>query len=411
MQKILFEDSYRNQLLPLTYTRAVFELRAGIFTIKERWEAFLAEKVFTKAYGYLESLFTELPRSHENLLWINGRYIPDEEFLKEIEALAPDTYLIDPDGQLLAACFSPLKLPADFSDLFDQAIMEEMKLKEIKSSASYFSIQRIPDMFLHNERLIGMDVELLRKNRKSQKIQDPHTRIYGEDNLFVEEGVKVKAAILNAEDGPIYLGKGANIQEGAIIRRSHAICEYAQISMGAKLRGDSTVGPYSKVGGEMGNSVIMGYSSKAHEGYLGNSVLGYWCNLGADTNCSNLKNNYANVRIWNYQTERFADTGLQFCGLIMGDHSKTAINTMFNTGTVVGVFANIFGSGFPRNFIPSFSWGGAHGFSTYQTRKAFEVAEKVMQRRKHEFGEVDKAILSEIFQLSAPYRRWEMEKV
>ncbi|MEM6805136.1 MAG: GlmU family protein [Bacteroidota bacterium] len=411
MQKILFEDTYRNQLLPLTYTRPVFELRAGVFTIKERWEAFLGEKVFTHAHTYLAELFSDLPQSEAPQVWINGRYMPDEEFLREIEALSPDTYLATPEGHPLAACFSPVRLAADFSGLFDQAIMEDMGLKEVKSSASYFSLARIPDMFLHNERLIGIDVELIRKSRKSQKIKDRYTRIYGEDNLFIEEGVQVKAAILNAEDGPIYLGKGANIQEGAIIRRSHAICEYAQISMGAKLRGDSTVGPYSKVGGEMGNSVIMGYSSKAHEGYLGNSVLGYWCNLGADTNCSNLKNNYANVRIWDYQSERFADTGLQFCGLIMGDHSKTAINTMFNTGTVVGVFANIFGSGFPRNFIPSFSWGGAHGFSTYQTRKAFEVAEKVMKRRNHEFAELDRAILSEIFQLSAPYRRWEMEKV
>ena len=411
MEKILFEDSSHFNLLPLTFTRPLFELRAGIFTCKERWTHIYGEEMYTYAYDYLGAAFNKFPTHNEPCTWINGKFVPDEDLLKEIETLGPSSYISNEKEEVLAAQFPISLLPAEFDGMISKELLEGLGLNEISSTNDSLAIRQAPDMFLNNEKLIAYDFHLITRTRTSQKITDPYTRIYGADNIFVEEGVSVKAAILNAEDGPMYLGKGANLQEGCIIRRSHAICDYAQISVGAKLRGDTTVGPYSKAGGEIGNSVIMGYSSKAHEGYLGNSVMGFWCNIGADTNSSNLKNNYANVRIWNYQSERFADTGLQFCGLIMGDHSKTAINTMFNTGTVVGVFANIFGSGFPRNFIPSFSWGGAHGFSTYQTRKAFEVAEKVMARRKMNFSEVEKDILRKVFELSAPYRRWEMEKV
>ncbi|MGB1902109.1 MAG: glucose-1-phosphate thymidylyltransferase, partial [Flavobacteriaceae bacterium] len=201
------------------------------------------------------------------------------------------------------------------------------------------------------------------------------------------------------------IGKDSEIMEGSLVRGPFALCENSVLKMDSKIYGPTTIGPHSKVGGEVNNSVLFGYSNKAHDGFLGNSVIGEWCNLGADTNTSNLKNNYAEVRLWNYDTENFAKTGLQFCGLMMGDHSKCAINTMFNTGTVVGVSANVFGSGFPRNFIPSFSWGGHSGFSTYLTSKAFEVAKVVMQRRGEEFTEHDTAILTEVFELSEAYRR------
>ena len=217
----------------------------------------------------------------------------------------------------------------------------------------------------------------------------------------------MRAAIINAEDGPIYIGQGVQIQENAVIHGAHAIGDFSTISMGAKLRGDSTIGPHCKIGGEVGNSIIHGFSNKGHDGYLGNSVLGAWCNLGADTNTSNLKNNYAEVKVWNYQSERFARTGTQFCGLIMGDHSKSGINTMFNTGTVVGVSANIFGGGYIRNFVPSFSWGGPSGMSTFALNKAFEVAEAVMKRRNITFDAQEKAILTEVFNLSQKYRTWD----
>ncbi|MGB1307109.1 MAG: glucose-1-phosphate thymidylyltransferase, partial [Flavobacteriales bacterium] len=216
---------------------------------------------------------------------------------------------------------------------------------------------------------------------------------------------KVEHAILNASTGPIYVGKDAEIMEGSIVRGPLAMCENSVLKMGAKIYGATTLGPYCKVGGEVNNSVLLGYSNKGHDGFLGNSVLGEWCNLGADTNNSNLKNNYAEVKLWSYQSERFVNTGLQFCGLIMGDHSKCGINTMFNTGTVVGVSANVFGAGFPRNFVSSFSWGGSAGYMTYRLNKVFEVAEKVMQRRAIEFNQVEKDILTEVFELTKSYRK------
>ena len=231
--------------------------------------------------------------------------------------------------------------------------------------------------------------------------------MYGKENLFIEEGATIRAAILIAENGPIYIGKNAQVHEGAIIKGSFALCEGSHVNIGAKIKGDTTIGPFSKVGGEIGNSVIFGNSNKGHDGYLGNSVIGEWCNLGADTNTSNLKNNYADVKVWNYPKGGFKSTGQMFCGLTMGDHSKCGINTMFNTGTVVGVGANIFGAGFPRNFVPSFSWGGAAGFTTFQLKKVYEVAEKVMQRRHTKFDTTEKDILDKIFELTAQYRVWE----
>ncbi|HRG10464.1 MAG TPA: glucose-1-phosphate thymidylyltransferase, partial [Cyclobacteriaceae bacterium] len=241
----------------------------------------------------------------------------------------------------------------------------------------------------------------------SASINDEHTRVYNPSQIFLEEGAKVRAAVLNAENGPIYLGKNSFVQEGALIRGPFALCEESHVNMGAKVRGDTTVGPYSKIGGEVSNSVIFGYSNKGHDGFLGNSVLGEWCNIGADTNTSNLKNNYENIKLWSYTKGGFKDTGLMFCGLMFGDHSKCGINTMFNSGTVVGVSTSIFGDGYPRNFIPSFAWGGAAGFTTYQLNKALDTAAKAMERRNIALSEVDKAILKKVFEDSAPYRVWE----
>jgi UDP-N-acetylglucosamine diphosphorylase/glucosamine-1-phosphate N-acetyltransferase len=260
------------------------------------------------------------------------------------------------------------------------------------------------DIFSNNEKAIASDFELITKGRTSANLSN--TNRYIGNNIFIEEGAKVEFSILNATTGPIYIGKDAEIMEGAIVRGPLALCEHAALKMGAKIYGATTIGPHSKMGGEISNSVIFGYSNKAHDGFLGNSVLGEWCNLGADTNNSNLKNNYALVKVWNYPQERFINTNLQFCGLIMGDHSKSGINTMFNTGTVVGVSANIFGDGFPRNFIPSFSWGGAQGFTVFTINKAFEVASQVMKRRNIDFSDDDKAILTHIFEVTEKYRRF-----
>ena len=260
------------------------------------------------------------------------------------------------------------------------------------------------DIFSKNEQAIAQDFALVTADRESQPIPESN-RVIAPENVFIEEGAKLEFTILNASAGPIYIGKDAEIMEGSIIRGPFVLCNNATVKMGAKIYGGTTVGPHSKIGGEVNNSVIFGYSNKGHDGFIGNTVLGEWCNLGADTNTSNLKNNYAPVRLWSYETEGFAKTGLQFCGLMMGDHSKCGINTMFNTGTVVGVNANIFGGGFPRNFIPSYSWGGSAGFTTYLTKKAFDVAQVVMDRRKVEFTEQDKKILEHVFETTKDWRK------
>ena len=266
------------------------------------------------------------------------------------------------------------------------------------------TIEHTWDIFSKNGDAIVEDFNLITKDRQSQPIPATVNTINPE-HIFIEKGATVNFATLNASSGPIYIGRDAEVMEGSMVRGPLALCNNATLKLGTRVYGPTTVGPYSKIGGEVNNSVIFAHSNKGHDGFLGNSVIGEWCNLGADTNNSNLKNNYAEVRLWDYQTEGFAKTGLQFCGLMMGDHSKCGINTMFNTGTVVGVSANIFGSGFPRNFVPSFSWGGHKGFVTYKTNKAFEVAEVVMARRKEEFTEKDKAMLEHVFEETKQYRR------
>jgi UDP-N-acetylglucosamine diphosphorylase/glucosamine-1-phosphate N-acetyltransferase len=256
-----------------------------------------------------------------------------------------------------------------------------------------------------NDKAIQQDFDLLTEARTSQPIP-AGVQAVNPENIFIEEGAKLTFATLNAADGPIYIGENAEIMEGVVVRGALAMCENSVLKLGAKVYGATTIGPFCKVGGEVNNSVLFGYSSKGHDGFLGNSVIGEWCNLGADTNNSNLKNNYAPVKLWDYNTGRFAKTGLQFCGLMMGDHSKCGINTMFNTGTVIGVSVNIFGSGFPRNFVPSFSWGGASGFTEYKTNKVFEVAKVVMQRRGITFDVKDQAILEHVFAATSSYRNY-----
>ncbi|MEZ4824704.1 MAG: putative sugar nucleotidyl transferase [Bacteroidia bacterium] len=408
MTYILFEDATHFDLLPFTFTRPVFELRKGIFTQTERWNRTTGKSCLRIAYDYLEIRYNDpLPVTQE-ALWINGKFLPQSELRRLVNEAAPDTYYLNEHNEVLVARFSPSRLPVYHNGIIDANLLESLGLKRQFIRLSPPAIRNLPDIFRENDQWIAFDFELITRTETSATIDDPHTRIYGADNLFVSTGVKVKAAIINAEDGPVFLGKNVEINEGSIIRRSHAICDYAHVNMGAKLRGDTTIGPHSKVGGEIANSVIMGYSNKGHEGYLGNAVLGYWCNLGADTNASNLKNNYGNIKLWHYPTESFRDSGLQFCGLMMGDHSKCSINTMFNTGTVAGVFANIFGSGFHRSYIPDFSWGGGDELTTYRLEKAFEVAETVMLRKGIPFDREEQHILSRIFEITEKYRSREI---
>ncbi|MEQ6168225.1 GlmU family protein [Ekhidna sp. MALMAid0563] len=383
------EESWK-QMLPLSYTRPVADVRVGILKLHEKWSSNLsAEKVFFRSEDYLSPLF-ETPT--QKTLTVLGNVLPTPALIDQIKNLKEDQVLVH-DGQVIAGYF-------DAKEPFEQGQRKVISTKDTKQVIHPWDIFRL------NGEEIKNDYELITKGRSSQSLNDPHTKTYG-DQIFIAEGAKVRAAVLNAESGPIYIGKHAEVQEGALIRGPFALCDHSTINMGAKIKGDSTIGPHCKVGGEVSNSVILGYSNKGHEGFLGNSVIGEWCNLGADTNNSNLKNNYANVKMWDFASGRFKDTGLQFCGLIMGDHSKCGINTMFNTGTTVGVSANIFGDGFPRTIIPSFAWGGASGFTTYQTRKAFETAELVMKRRNKALTEADKAMLSHIFEITAENRVWE----
>lgn len=393
MNYILFDDKSWDNLLPLTFTRPVCEIRAGILTIKEKWENLLDVKLSYLTKGYLQVKYP-LNIESENVL-INGSLIPNSVLIKDIMNLGINEALIKND-KLLAVKIEKKEVAS-----FDYKITDSYSKKDFAGDIS--DIIWPWDIFRFNEENIKYDFELLSKGRKSAAISDTNN-IIGQENIFIEEGAKIEFATLNASTGPIYIGKDTEIMENSVIRGPFALCEHSVVKMAAKIYGPTTVGPHSKVGGEINNSVIFGYSNKAHDGFLGNSVIGEWCNLGADTNNSNLKNNYAEVRLWNYESQRFIKTGLQFCGLIMGDHSKCAINTMFNTGTVVGVNANIFGEGFPRNFIPSFSWGGAHGFTVYGIDKAFEVAEIVMDRRGIKLDQTEKNILKEIFERTSKYR-------
>ncbi len=390
MNYILFDGPSRNNLLPFTFTRPVADIRIGILTIREKWETYLGFTTTTLTEDYLSEKYP-MVEMDENVM-INSSYLPNNELAEMVKNLEENQ-----------AIFKDEDVIAFYTKDTQDAINFET-YEAIEYIDEVLKIEHTWDIFSKNGDAIIEDFELITKNRKSKPIPTSNNSI-DQELIFIEEGAKLEFVTLNASTGPIYIGKDAEIMEGSIIRGPFALCDHATVKLGAKIYGPTTVGPHSKVGGEVNNSVIFGYSNKGHDGFLGNSVLGEWCNLGADTNNSNLKNNYAEVRLWDYNTEGFSKTGLQFCGLMMGDHSKCGINTMFNTGTVVGVSANIFGSGFPRNFVPSFSWGGHSGFTTYLTKKAFEVAEVVMSRRGITLTEVDKAILEQVFEDTKKYRR------
>ncbi|MEL7532098.1 MAG: putative sugar nucleotidyl transferase [Bacteroidota bacterium] len=407
MAVVLFEDHGHLDLRPFTYTRPSFDLRCGIFTALERWRLLLPEhSISGLGVGILQVRYP-LPQGDKKHIWINGRLLANQSLAADITQIAADSFWLNEDGSLLGAHFSPSLLPADFDGVFSKERLLEWGLREESQNWNGPQLRFPEDIFRQNGDMIIHDFQYLPRLHPHQAIQDRHTRIYGADNIFAHPDVKVRAAVLNAENGPIYLGPNSEVQEGAVVRGSHAFMANSRINMGAKMRGDTTVGPQSKIGGEVTNSMIMGCSNKGHEGYLGNSVLGYWCNLGADTNTSNLKNNYSNVKVWHHNSRRFRDTGMQFCGLMMGDHSKCGINTMFNTGTMVGVSANIFGSGYPRTYIPSFSWGGAFGYTTYRLKKALDTAALVMPRKGGQLDEAEQQILAEIYEQSAPERTWE----
>ena len=375
MHIILFEDEKHQEFLPITYTRPVGELRIGILPIAEKWSRYLSASISHQTRPYLHALYP--PKDNPDALFINARLLPDPEFIQALRNIEDDQALMK-DNVLLAR--------------------KGKGTTTTPYSGSVLLLESITDLFTHNGEAFNRDFQLLTLHRKSAPLHESNKLIGEVHNLFIEEGAKVYASTLNTTDGPIYIDKDSEIMENSAIRGPFYLGEHSQIKMGTKIYGPTTIGPYCKIGGEVTNCIVHGYSNKGHDGFIGNSILGEWCNLGADTNSSNLKNNYSTVRIWNYGQRQYADTGLTFCGLIMGDHSKCGINTMFNTGTVVGVSANIFGGDFPPKYIPSFSWGGSAGSTEYDLQKAIQTAERVVARRNLTLSEGHKQILASIFE-------------
>lgn len=391
MQIVLFDDSLASKLLPFTFTRPVCELRCGITTIREKWEHYFPSATF-KFITSREVLQLKWasPVSDIDTIFINGALFPNEALVEEIKNLSSGCGLRSADGRILA--FRHFNFHAS-----------DLKL-ETFSPCRMISLPE--DLFLQLGDAIQEDFQRLTAGRTS--LGDlQHVTIIGAHPVFLESGASIKASIINTTSGPVYLAADAEIMEGCLVRGPFALGEHSALKMGAKVYGPTVLGPHCKAGGELNNSLMMGYSNKAHDGFLGNSVIGEWCNLGADTNNSNLKNNYDIVKLWDHDAGRFRSTGLQFCGLMMADHAKAGINTMFNTGTVVGVGANIFGAGFPRNFLPSFAWGGAQGFETFRFSKFIDTANRVLARRGISLSEADVAILESVYAETSNQRTWE----
>lgn len=397
---IFFDSTEWTDLLPLTFTRPVAKLRIGILTIEEKWKQLLSCDCGFYTQKYLSEKYkTQLTNDN---LFINGSVLPNELLIEKIKDLDINSAIVF-ESQLIA--FRTSEKDLDFIDsLIEGEISSNFKIINI---SQVNKIQNLWDIYQKTTSEIQSDFEFLTKRKPSQNLSLTNTKIGSIENIFIAEGAKVEASILNCSTGPIYIDEDAEIMEGSMIRGPFYLGKHSGIKMGSKIYGATSIGHYCKVGGEVNNSVFLDYSNKAHDGFIGNAVIGEWCNIGADTNNSNLKNNYAKVKLWSYRSHSFENTDQQFCGLFMGDHSKAGINTMFNTGTVVGVSANIFGPGFPRNFIPSFSWGGNHGFTTFSLNKAFETAEIMMARRGLKFEETDKKILEKIFIDSKKMRSWE----
>ena len=390
MNYYLIDQNEWHQLLPLTYTKSIADLRVGILTIREKWEKMLNAKVGILTEDYLQTKYS-IENSSTDVVLINSSVLPNEDLIKRIHDLKKDESL-----------FSQAKFIASHTTSISKKIEHKVKSEY---NSTFLQLNFPWDIFRINAEAIEADFDLITKGRNSAHLSASNTVLpYNKDRIFLEEGAKVEATVLNASNGSIYIGKNAEIMEGCLIRGGFSLGESAQLKMGAKIYGATTIGPGCRVGGEVNNSVLMENSNKAHDGFLGNSVVGEWCNLGADTNNSNLKNNYGEVKVFSEHKGELINTGLQFCGLIIGDHSKSGINTMFNTGTIVGVNANIFGGDFPSKHVPSFSWGGKSGLETFDLEKSFEVSERVMSRRNKTFSENDKSIMRHIFQITEKYR-------
>lgn len=394
---ILFDDHTWQHFLPLTYTRPLAHLRLGITRLVEKWQYYFPNHtVSTLTMPHLQPLFPMLQHAQDNI-WVNAALLPSPAVVAQITALKPNQALTS--GNALVACRTA-HLPETIAHNIGNTISLPPECTDFPLNQSATLLRRRWDLFRLNDQAIHRDFEYLTRNRTSQPIS-PTNRTTAPENIFIEEGATVEHSILNAATGVIYIAEHAEVMEGCMLRGALAVGAHTVVKMGAKIYGATTLGDYSKVGGEISNSIFQGYSNKAHDGFLGNSLIGQWCNLGADTNNSNLKNNYGEVSVWSYPAADYEPTGLQFCGLTMGDHSKCSINTMFNTGTVVGVSANIFGNGFPPKLVPSFSWGGSHELSTFNFEKAMQMIARVYERRQQLLLPTEIAMLRQVETLAA----------
>ncbi len=396
------EPQQIENLYPLTLTRPAADLRCGMLTVAEKWMHDLGVPAnntgfITREYlQHPDGRFNNIHETHQNTiaLQINGSAIPNPGVIEKVKQLQPGQ-LLSKEGKHIAACISQ---PSQQNHLWAP---EQYQIIECECHIDW--IDRPYHIFALNGKEIVQDFARITAGRASAPLSDSN-RTIGDFPIFLEEGAKVECCTLNSKEGPIYIGKNAEIMEGSLVRGPLALCEGAVLKMGSKVYSGTTLGPYSVAGGEISNVVFWGYSNKGHDGFLGNAVLGEWCNIGADTNASNLKNTYDEVKVWNYASGRFERSGQQFCGLIMGDHSKCGINTMFNTGTVVGVACNLFGAGFPRQFVPDFSWGGAQGFVTHKLDAVHKTANLVMPRRKRAYGDFEKSVMEAVFAITEPLR-------
>lgn len=378
-----------HNLLPLTYTRSIADIRLGIFKIIEKWQRRTESMVQIETQDYLQKLYPST--TVKNPTYINSAVLPNAPLVSEISQLNHGESLYNRETWIASCGIKP-----------DQSGVK----KQLADTVLLSVINHPEDIFLHAGEQIKADLELIKKEKQSIGLSPTNT-VVGDNEVFISAGARVECSIINTTDGPVYIGSGAEVMEGCMIRAPFTLGDHSVLKMGARIYPNTSIGPHCKIGGEVKNSVILGYSNKAHDGYMGNSVIGEWCNWGADTNNSNMKNNYKKVKLWDYTIEKQRNTDEQFVGLIMGDHSKTGINTMFNTGTVLGVSSNVYGSGFPDKFIPSFSWGGATGIVTYQFDKAIETAVAMEDRRGIILSDEETEVLRQVYKDSSKYRGWE----
>lgn len=395
MNYIFYDTELWEELLPLTFTRPVAEIRIGILKISEKWQKYLNAPISYATKEHLQKKFPIMISSDNTI--INSALIPNTQTLQLIQSLKLGQILYYKDN------FIAGRLNENDTALF---IKNNLQFQRISTVFQPLLLNHFCKIFSFNDKEINNDYRIITAQKISYRLSPSNKLIGPSDMLFIEEGAKIEASIFNTTSGPIYIGKNAEIMEGCLIRGPFALCEHSTLKMGAKIYGATTIGPFSKIGGEVNNSVVLGYTNKAHDGFLGNSVIGEWCNLGANTNNSNLKNNYAIVKMWNYPKQQFLSTDMQFAGLIMGDHTKCGINTMFNTGTVIGVASNLFGHGYHRTFVPSFSWGGPQGYTHYKFEKVIETAKLVYQRRGLVFNQLEQDILSWIYEKTKQYRNY-----